>query len=135
MKAVDDNKTNLTYFVRVDWHLPERELTKKTEANLGVERLKTCSVLRCSFGKVEDQKRFSNILPSFGGITFSFSPQLAEKCLKWMQPFIGYWGYLSSQPIGLQDDPDTAIEQGHKAIAKAKQANFGEGATVCSVTC
>ena len=52
-----------------------------------------------------------------------------------MQPFIGYWGYLSSQPIGLQDDPDTAIEQGHKAIAKAKQANFGEGATVCSVTC
>lgn len=26
-----------------------------------------------------------------------------------------------------EDDPDTAIEQGHKAIAKAKQANFGEG--------
>ena len=34
VKAVDDNKNNLTYFVRVDWHLPERELTKKSEANL-----------------------------------------------------------------------------------------------------
>ena len=27
-------KNNLTYFVRVDWHLPERELTKKSEGNL-----------------------------------------------------------------------------------------------------
>jgi hypothetical protein len=26
-----------------------------------------------------------------------------------------------------QDDPDTAISDGHKAIAKAKTANFGEG--------
>ena len=79
MKAVDDNKNNLTYFVRVDWHLPERELTKTSEANLCVEGLKTCSVLRCSFGKVEDQKRFSNILPSFGGITFFF---LSATCRK-----------------------------------------------------
>ena len=40
VKAVDDNKTNLTYFVRVDRHLPERELTKKSEANLLLEHLK-----------------------------------------------------------------------------------------------
>ena len=40
VKAVDDNKTNLTYFVRVDRHLPERELTKKSEANLFLEHLK-----------------------------------------------------------------------------------------------
>ena len=32
VKAFDDNKNNLTYFVRVDWHLPERELTKTSES-------------------------------------------------------------------------------------------------------
>ena len=42
MKAVDDSKNNLTYFVRVDWHLPERELAKTSEANLCFEHLKTC---------------------------------------------------------------------------------------------
>ena len=45
MKAVDDNKNNLTYFVRVDWHLPERELTKKSEATLFLELLKTACCL------------------------------------------------------------------------------------------
>ena len=47
VKAVDDNKNNLTYFVRVDWHLPERELTKKSEANLFLEHLKTCLLPCC----------------------------------------------------------------------------------------
>ena len=49
MKAIDDNKNNLTYFVRVDWHLPERELTKKSEANLFFEHLKTCLLPCCEF--------------------------------------------------------------------------------------
>ena len=39
MKTVDDSKNNLTYFVRVDWHLPERELTKTSEENLCFEHL------------------------------------------------------------------------------------------------
>ena len=47
--AVDDNKNNLTYFVRVDWHLPERELTKTSEANLFLEDLKTCLLPCCQF--------------------------------------------------------------------------------------
>ena len=47
VKAVDDNKNNLTYFVRVDWHLPERELTKTSEANLFLEHLKTCLLPCC----------------------------------------------------------------------------------------
>ena len=45
VKAVDDNKNNLTYFVRVDWHLPERELTKKSETTLCLELLKTACCL------------------------------------------------------------------------------------------
>ena len=49
VRAVDDNKNNLTYFVRVDWHLPERELTKKSEANLILEHLKTCLLPCCEF--------------------------------------------------------------------------------------
>ena len=49
VKAVDDNKNNLTYFVRVDWHLPERELTKTSEANLFFEHLKTCLLPCCEF--------------------------------------------------------------------------------------
>ena len=49
VKAVDDNKNNLTYFVRVDWHLPERELTKTSEANLFLEHLKTCLLPCCEF--------------------------------------------------------------------------------------
>ena len=49
MKAVDDSKNNLTYFVRVDWHLPERELTKTFEANLFSEHLKTCLMLCWEF--------------------------------------------------------------------------------------
>ena len=49
VKAVDDNKNNLTYFVRVDWHLPERELTKKSEANLFFEHLKKRLLPCCEF--------------------------------------------------------------------------------------
>ena len=29
--AVDDTKNHLTYFVRVDWHLPGRELSEMSE--------------------------------------------------------------------------------------------------------
>ena len=31
--AVDDTKNHLTYFVRVDWHLPGRELSKMSEVS------------------------------------------------------------------------------------------------------
>ena len=33
--AVDDTKNHLTYFVRVDWHLPGRELSKMSEVSQG----------------------------------------------------------------------------------------------------
>ena len=49
VKTVDDSKNNLTYFVRVDWHLPERELTKTSEANLCFEHLKTCLLPCCEY--------------------------------------------------------------------------------------
>ncbi len=53
----------------------------------------------------------------------------------WMQLLVAAVNHLAigdttlAKLCSLQDDPDAAIEQGHKAIAKAKQANFGEGAT------
>ena len=53
--AIDDNKNNLTYFVRVDWHLPERELTKKSEANLCFEHLKTCLLPCCEFFSMSER--------------------------------------------------------------------------------
>ena len=31
VRAVDDTKNHLTYFVRVDWHLPGRELSRMSE--------------------------------------------------------------------------------------------------------
>ena len=49
VETVDDNKNNLTYFVRVDWHLPERELTKTSEANLCFEHMKTCLLPCCEY--------------------------------------------------------------------------------------
>ena len=49
VKTVDDSKNNLTYFVRVDWHLPERELTKTSEANLCFEHLQTCLLPCCEY--------------------------------------------------------------------------------------
>ena len=55
VKAVDDNKNNLTYFVRVDWHLPERELTKKSEANLFFEHLKPCLLPCCEFFSMSER--------------------------------------------------------------------------------
>ena len=49
VRAVDDNKNNLTYFVRVDWHLPERELTKKSEGSLFFDDLWTCLLPCCEY--------------------------------------------------------------------------------------
>ena len=49
VKTVDDSKNNLSYFVRVDWHLPERELTKTSEANPCFEHLKTCLLPCCEY--------------------------------------------------------------------------------------
>ena len=66
VKTVDDSKNNLTYFVRVDWHLPERELTKTSEANLCFEHFKTCLLPCCEFTSEKNVCWLFVVLGCFG---------------------------------------------------------------------
>ena len=102
MKTVDDNKNNLTYFVRVDWHLPERELTKTSEANLCFEHLKTCLVLWRGVGTVAEKVLQYAALG--GGYHLCFFPKLQEvfdvdATFSCCCTPLGHWGYHSSQAI------------------------------------